>query len=568
MEVARHWAATILTTALLATQLWACSGRPPVGSSIQALGSQAGQAQLPPGGEGVLVLDPDVRPISRAGGIEVSLGGSSSGGSRRTQTFSSTTTRFKLTVTAPDMAQAVTAIIDKPQDSATASVQLTVPAGAGRTLKVEALNAASRTVANASVSSLVVTAGSYTPVTVGLTPAVGDVAGTVTDQETKLPIPNVTVKSDSVTVMTDSSGRFKLPDINVGAYTVEFFRTGYSDSQQDVVVSPGATANAAPQVLSLKHWTLQISGTPKSLFGVLARSATEALAWGQGGTLIRTIDGGQTWSPINTGQTSDILQLQFATSNTGYFITYGSGLYKTSDGGSTWSSINSNAIGQGLTLIDSQNIWIWRVYDYDNNGNNDSSVVSRSVNGGSNFATLFDFKWGDSLNYSRVSDSIIWGGLPNGSKVVKSTSGGSTFSTVTATPIRMSTFPDSAHFFLATDVNTARTFGSKQLADGDHPAIVRTIDGGVSWETEFVWPTGKGRSYLPLYEFTAIVPIGAGLCAVGTFGAIAIQYPGNPNWVISGIQPSDSDSFFLRSASFFGGSTGWAVGDGGVILKY
>lgn len=95
-------------------------------------------------------------------------------------------------------------------------------------------------------------------------------------------------------------------------------------------------------------WTQIPSGTTKDLKTISFPSNNVGYIGGQDSIMLKTTDGGQTWSPINfTGVTffpngSSIVDLKFVSELVGYMVVgpY-TGTYKTVDGGLTWTEINT-----------------------------------------------------------------------------------------------------------------------------------------------------------------------------------------------------------------------------------
>ena len=111
-------------------------------------------------------------------------------------------------------------------------------------------------------------------------------------------------------------------------------------------------------------WNQISSGTTKSLNTICFASNTIGYIGGQDSLLLKTTNGGETWSPISfTGVTffpggDAILNLKFVSDSVG-FMTVGpySGTYKTVDGGLTWTAIDNlyACYNSGLYFFDENN---------------------------------------------------------------------------------------------------------------------------------------------------------------------------------------------------------------------
>lgn len=83
---------------------------------------------------------------------------------------------------------------------------------------------------------------------------------------------------------------------------------------------------------------------------MFAISATNAVAVGQGGTVITTIDGGITWTTQVSGTTQDLLDVTFVNALEGWAVGTGGEMIMTIDGGVTWTPQASNT-GNDITSI-------------------------------------------------------------------------------------------------------------------------------------------------------------------------------------------------------------------------
>ncbi len=95
--------------------------------------------------------------------------------------------------------------------------------------------------------------------------------------------------------------------------------------------------------IALGPWRPQESGTRARLRGVSAVSPEVAWASGNGGTCLRTVDGGATWKAVATPGDGrlDFRDVHAVDDRTAYLLSIGEGelsrIDKTTDGGATWS---------------------------------------------------------------------------------------------------------------------------------------------------------------------------------------------------------------------------------------
>jgi photosystem II stability/assembly factor-like uncharacterized protein len=109
-------------------------------------------------------------------------------------------------------------------------------------------------------------------------------------------------------------------------------------------------------------WTPQASGVTSRLRGVSAVSDKVAFASGSGGTVLRTRDGGATWTKLTLpagAEKMDFRDVDAIDARTAYILSIGGGnlsrIYKTSDGGDTWNIQFSNADPKGF--YDAMSFW-------------------------------------------------------------------------------------------------------------------------------------------------------------------------------------------------------------------
>lgn len=113
-------------------------------------------------------------------------------------------------------------------------------------------------------------------------------------------------------------------------------------------------------LLSAPQWTMQTSGVNVRLRGVSAVSERVAWASGAGSTVLRTVDGGQTWQKVTvTSDALDFRDVDAIGAQTAYVLAVGNGpasrIYKTTDAGKTWTLQFKNEDQEAF--LDAMSFW-------------------------------------------------------------------------------------------------------------------------------------------------------------------------------------------------------------------
>lgn len=124
-------------------------------------------------------------------------------------------------------------------------------------------------------------------------------------------------------------------------------------------------------------WTAQTSGITSELYGVDFVNENIGFAVGQAGTILKTTNGGLTWSSQTSGTTSSLYDVNFINEQIGLVVGATGRILRTTNGGSNWTLITSGTTQtlRELQFVDTSNAWAVGT----------SGTIRRSTDGGSSW---------------------------------------------------------------------------------------------------------------------------------------------------------------------------------------
>lgn len=207
-------------------------------------------------------------------------------------------------------------------------------------------------------------------------------------------------------------------------------------------------------------WTTQTTGYNSGLWAIHFPSENIGYAVGGSGKIIKTSDAGATWTRLASGSTDILWSTFFLNDNKGFAVgNYGT-ILRTLDGGDTWTSIDSPADSRlyAISFLD-DNIG----YAAGQNG-----TIIKTIDGGDTWTELSS-NIVLTLRGLSITDANTVYITINGGNILKTTDGGDTW-TVLETGVSTVVF-NSIHF---TNSNTG-------YAVGWNGKIIYTTDAGTTW---------------------------------------------------------------------------------------
>lgn len=321
------------------------------------------------------------------------------------------------------------------------------------------------------------------------------------------------------------------------------------------------------------QWIAQESTTKARLRGVSAVSAKVAWASGANGTILRTVDGGLTWTPrpVAGGSDLDFRDVHAVDANTAYVLSIGDGtksrIYKTTDGGDSWTLQHTNRDPKGF--LDAIAFWDPEHGIAMGDPVDGRYVILTTDDGGKTWTKGSEAGMPLALPKEGAfaasgtcivtqGDKNVWFGTGGGktARVFRSKDRGKTW-TVRDTPLRADS-PTTGIFSLAfrDDLHGVIVGGSYDKADMGDRVAATTDDGGKTWS---IVKGDEPRGFRSAAAF-----LGGGktprLIAVGPSGS-EISEDGGKTWKPLGMQGFHAVDFDPKGA-------GWAVGEDGRIARY
>lgn len=286
--------------------------------------------------------------------------------------------------------------------------------------------------------------------------------------------------------------------------------------------------------LNAQTWGTQSSSITDDMNGISFRSGSdEGMAVADGGRILKTTDGGLTWSIQNSGTVLNLNAVLMLTLDSAYTVGDSGTVLITANGGSTWNSVSSGTTEQfnDIYLIGNKGFIV---------GNNGAIF---KVDG----TTITSVTSGVTADLSGVymvdpSTAFVSGGAFLNSTILVTFNNGAVWTQLTSGSLN-----GLNDIWFIND--------STGFAVGDVGTILKTTDHGSNWATQV---TGSSTNMNAVCFITA----DSGY-VVGGGGLVMRTINGGSTWttLTSGVTAA------LNSVAFPANYEGYAAGAGGVIVK-
>ncbi len=284
-------------------------------------------------------------------------------------------------------------------------------------------------------------------------------------------------------------------------------------------------------------WKPVSSGTTLNLKSVFFINNSTGWVVGGSGTIIKTIDGGKSWSAQQSPFNGTLNRVQFIDTKTGW-IAGNQGILKTTDGGTTWTSKYTSATAVfSIYFIDENFGWAVLI--------NDPGKVLSTIDGGQTWnvqnVTIpgLPVSWNDIFFLDKNFGWAV-GTSSTGENAMKTSDGGNSW---IAMPTHFTCPIYSVHFTSVQAGWCAGYYLFKSSANG----------------SEFI----KDRYFTEELRSVFFIDDNTGW-VVGENGFIIKTIDAGINWTeVMGVSTAK-----LNSVRFTDSEQGWIAGDGGVLLHY
>ncbi len=301
-----------------------------------------------------------------------------------------------------------------------------------------------------------------------------------------------------------------------------------------------------------QNWTWQ-NPLPQGndLFQVNAIDENLTYTIGNGGTVMKSSDGGITWTILSTGTTKNLRQADFLQNGlTGYAVGYaqgvGSFIIKTCEGGINWQNLNFNQIYylSSIDFIDEQTGFVGGSIG------SESNFIFKTIDGGLNWSQSDSLAEGIiAIKFPFDNLTGFASGHHNGTgnnSIYKTTDGGTSW-VLKSIPV-LAAFGDIKSICFVTN--------QIGYAAGNR-TILKTTDFGETWFSVNTGTESFKSICFPENETTGYV--------VGDFNTALKTTDGGSTWQI--LNTNVTATHFYNSVEFVNNQLGFIVGTNGIILK-
>jgi photosystem II stability/assembly factor-like uncharacterized protein len=269
------------------------------------------------------------------------------------------------------------------------------------------------------------------------------------------------------------------------------------------------------------------------------------------GILYSTTNGGSTWIEqlhISGGKITEGIINAVQSINDQLVYAAGLEVYKTTDGGTNWNILNDPVANHYNTLF----------FLNADTGFVGSDIVYKTTNGGIEWDSVLSVQGTSIESIFFTNNSIGWALV--GNYMYKTTDEGDTWQEIAETNLDL-------HSIYFANENVGLAVGKHDMfAIDNYGVIIRTTNGGYNWDEIYS---------MDCYDFKSVYFIDSGKAIVVGREGVWPYYSDNFYGVILSVDDVGGNCVVeqqswtpgLNDVHFLNNNTGWAVGDGGTIIK-
>ena len=315
-------------------------------------------------------------------------------------------------------------------------------------------------------------------------------------------------------------------------------------------------------IFSQSGWVKQYGGTTENLNTVYFTEKNNGFIVGDNGTLLRTVDGGQSWEIQTSRTTNNLNSISFIDSKNGFIVGSGTTFLKTSDGGITWLDLSDSISAKfaSISFIDTLNGIAVEQVSYD------TAKVYKTADGGFNWDLISkinnNYLLPRYIKYLNDIEIIVIGENIGSAAVYKSADSGLTWEWKFTGGGSSSGYGyNETQFINSTTGYLLANHGRTSMYYGD---FYKTTNGGENWANLTPGTLTMCRTFFMVNENIGYA-IGNNQVYLGTatHNNIFKTVNGGKDWLE---QLNDASTKTINDVFFIDANNGIIVGDGGLIL--
>lgn len=307
----------------------------------------------------------------------------------------------------------------------------------------------------------------------------------------------------------------------------------------------------APTLAAQTNWTRQTPVVEDVTWNSVAfADADHGVVVGADGRIMRTTDGGSTWSDVRGSTGSKLSRVRFHSATNGHAVGDGGLLLRTTDAGATWSTVDA---GTPQGLFD-----VWFFNDTHGMVAGQAGLLRATTDGGATWtARATGFANNNVYSITFATDSIGWI-CGNAGKIARTLNGGRTWNGQTS-PITNRGLQ-----------SIAAASPTVVTCVGESGTLLHTRDGGRTWVSKGPWVSVPISSYY----LSGVAHLDTNrVIVVGWQGLIVTSTDGGTTWPVE-IVPDDQNLQGIHFVSErIGSICGWrnsvyrSTNGGGILSR-